>query len=174
MPTLYRGIHHVNLLFWEAQIQRTGFPCGSFPCRHPACSRQEGQAECQHANAPPRQVPGRVVIAHRIAPRLPSQHCGQCRHHQGGLTPVPSLWVVGMNTLNNGRFRTIACQPPENGYSPTMKPSFWAMLFSFHLGTSAKPQNCAFSTANWMVSNSNTTAAELRAEAEKGDAAAQT
>jgi hypothetical protein len=24
----------------------------------------------------------RVVIAHRIAPRLPSQHCGQCRHHQ--------------------------------------------------------------------------------------------
>jgi hypothetical protein len=30
------------------------FPRGSFPCRHPACSRQEGQAKCQHANAPPR------------------------------------------------------------------------------------------------------------------------
>jgi hypothetical protein len=27
-------------------------------------------------------VPGRVVIGPSIAPRLPSQHCGQCRHHQ--------------------------------------------------------------------------------------------
>jgi len=62
-----------------------GIPRGSFPCRHPACSRQEGQAECQHANAPPRQVPGRAVIVPKIAPRLPSQHWGQCRHHQGGL-----------------------------------------------------------------------------------------
>ena len=66
---------------------------GQAKADHPACSRHEGQAdlsavgpakvECQHANAPPRQVPGRVVIVHRIAPRLPSQHCGQCRHHQG-------------------------------------------------------------------------------------------
>jgi hypothetical protein len=30
--------------------------------------KQEGQAERQHANAPPRQVPGRVVIVPRIAP----------------------------------------------------------------------------------------------------------
>ena len=53
--------------------------------------KAEGQAECQHANAPPRQVPGRVVIVHRIAPRLPSQRCGQCRHHQGGLAPFRRL-----------------------------------------------------------------------------------
>ena len=31
------------------------------------------------------QVPGRVVIGPSIAPRLPSQHWGQCRHHQGYL-----------------------------------------------------------------------------------------
>ena len=54
---------------------------------HPACCKHEGQAECQHANAPPRQVPGRVVIGPSIAPRLPSQHCGQCRHHQGQASP---------------------------------------------------------------------------------------
>jgi len=62
---------------------------------HPACSRHEGQAdlspvasakvECQHANASPRQVPGHVVIVHRIAPRLPSQHGIHRHHHQGSL-----------------------------------------------------------------------------------------
>jgi hypothetical protein len=31
----------------------------------------EGQAKCQHANAPPRQVPGRVVIVTGIAPNRP-------------------------------------------------------------------------------------------------------
>ena len=49
----------------------SGLPRGSFPCRHPACSRQEGQAECQHANAPPRQVPGREVAGFQLAPCLP-------------------------------------------------------------------------------------------------------
>ena len=39
-------------------------------------------AECQHTNAPPRQMPGRVVIGPSVAPRPPSQHCGQRRHHQ--------------------------------------------------------------------------------------------
>jgi hypothetical protein len=30
----------------------------------------------------PDKVPGRAVIVARIAPRLPSQHRQQCRHHQ--------------------------------------------------------------------------------------------
>ncbi len=51
--------------------------------------KAESQAECQHANAPPRQVPGRVVIVARIAPRLPSQHWRQCRHHQVEFTTAP-------------------------------------------------------------------------------------
>jgi hypothetical protein len=34
-----------------------------------ACSKREGHAKCQHANAPPRQGPVRVVIDPRIAPR---------------------------------------------------------------------------------------------------------
>ncbi len=66
----------------QSSCLKRGFPRGSFPCRHPACSRQEGQAECQHANAPPRRVPGRAVIVPKIAPRLPSQHWRQCRHQQ--------------------------------------------------------------------------------------------
>ena len=51
--------------------QLRGFPRGSFPCRHPACSTHEGQAECQHANAPPPQVPGREVAGFQLAPCLP-------------------------------------------------------------------------------------------------------
>ena len=64
---------------------------GQAKADHPACSRHEGQAECQHANAPPRQVPGSVVIVARIAPRLPSQHWRQCRHHQDRLPPTCPL-----------------------------------------------------------------------------------
>ena len=58
--------------------------------------RQEGQAECQHANAPPRQVPGRAVIVPRIAPRLPSQHWGQCRHHQGRACAIPRFCYIAL------------------------------------------------------------------------------
>ena len=47
------------------------------------------KVECQHANAPPRQVPGRAVIVPKIAPLPPPQHWGQCRHHQGELAQFP-------------------------------------------------------------------------------------
>ena len=75
----------------KSRFHPRGISPYAFPCCHPACSRHEGQAECQHANAPPRQVPGRVVIDPSIAPRLPSQHWGQCRHHQDYL-PASSHW----------------------------------------------------------------------------------
>jgi hypothetical protein len=92
---LNRKCKNTPFLLWETKSQPTGFPCGSFPCWHPACSRQEGQAdlsavlsaiapgataegpakvECQHANAPPRQVPGREVAGFQLAPCCPSQH----------------------------------------------------------------------------------------------------
>ena len=67
----------------------------------------EGQAECQHANAPPRHVPGRVVIVHRIAPQLPSQDCGQCRHHQGRLPPQ------NLQTAERGGVRREALRPQD-------------------------------------------------------------
>jgi hypothetical protein len=41
------------------------------------------KAECQHANAPPRQVPGRVVSGTRITPRLPSHTIRQMRNFRG-------------------------------------------------------------------------------------------
>jgi hypothetical protein len=110
---LNRKCKNTPFLLWETKSQPTGFPRGSFPCWHPACSRQEGQAdlsavlsavvltkaegpakeECQHANAPPRQMPGRAAIVHRIAPRLPSQHGSQCRHHQGMACTAPNQFT---------------------------------------------------------------------------------
>jgi hypothetical protein len=64
---LFYELEYVNGLFSFI----LGIPRGSFPCCHPACSRQEGQAERQHANAPPRQVPGREVAGFQLAPCLP-------------------------------------------------------------------------------------------------------
>src|ERR1700677_4160532 len=46
-------------------------PRYAFPCCHPACWNHEGQAECQHANTPPQNVPGHLVIGTGIAPFIP-------------------------------------------------------------------------------------------------------
>jgi TPR repeat protein len=55
-----------------------------------------------------------------------------------------------------------------------MKASLWALLFSVLLGVSAEAQQSAFPTAtNMQTTNKATKIAELRAKADKGDAAAQ-
>jgi hypothetical protein len=44
---------------------------------------------------PPRKVPGRVVIAPSLAPRIPSQNWGQCRHHQDKTAAKgPHWWTI--------------------------------------------------------------------------------
>jgi hypothetical protein len=78
--------------------------------------KAEGQAECQHANAPPRQVPGRVVIVARIAPHQPSQHWRKCRHHQG--RACARLSALGRN---EGYARL--CVPSHNPLASRRKTS---------------------------------------------------
>ena len=71
---------------------QVSFPTGGKRLSKGLAEITKGQAKCQHANTPPRQVPGRVVFVPGIALRLPSQPCGQCRHHQETAYTIPSLF----------------------------------------------------------------------------------
>ena len=62
---------------------------GSARRRRNANTRTLPPSASLRRDRPPRQVPGRAVIVPEIAPRLPSQHWGQCRHHQVVCPPSP-------------------------------------------------------------------------------------
>jgi TPR repeat protein len=63
---------------------------------------------------------------------------------------------------------------PGKAYSPSMTANFWALVISFLLAGSTGAQQSAFPTAtNLLATNNAAQTAELRAKAEKGDAAAQ-
>jgi len=88
---------------------QVSFPTGGKRLSKGLAEITKGQAKCQHANAPPRLVPGRILIVPRIAPWHPSQHWCQCRHHQGGLTGVVSECLSMTAYQDQFRRHSIPC-----------------------------------------------------------------
>jgi hypothetical protein len=109
-------------------------------------------------------VPGRVVIVPRIAPRLPSQHWGQCRHHQQALSALAkpislifteSMWWKTTKTISEeemGKELWLICNSLAEKFHATFAPMLKSQGF---LSNAAAESDFAFENVLlhlWLIS----------------------